>query len=121
MRKKPKHKITWTRAIIFNQSCLFNFLSFEKESENDLSSNVFVLAFSDVTLVVSSGLLVTVVVSSSFSFDIKHEFGNFGISYSSRPSISLAQKEKNSLQKQSVLKFNKTKSEFKKRIKNEMR
>ena len=73
-----------------------------KESEKDLSSKFLPTFFMDVFSVVSSGLPVTVVVS--FSLERKHEFGNFGISFSNNPSTSRAQKEKNSLQKQSVLK-----------------
>ena len=99
MQPKPIH---------INQSCLFNFLSFNEELGNDLSSEFFVSAFSDVALVVFSGLLVVVVVSSLL--EIKHELGNVGISLSVNPSISRAQKEKNSLQKQSVLKGTKMKS-----------
>ena len=93
MQPKPIH---------INQSFLFNFLSFNKELGTDLSSEFFVSAFSDAIFVVSSGLLVTVVVSSLL--EIKHELGNVGISLSVSPSISCAQKEKTSLQKQSVLK-----------------
>ena len=75
-----------------------------------ISSEFFVSAFLDASLEVSSGLLVTVVVSSLL--EIKHELGNVGISLSVSPSISRAQKEKNSLQKQSVLKskYNKLKA-----------